>query len=48
VSPEQTSLDAFFAKGIRVGGGSDLLSVRAIKAYADGALGSRGAALLAD
>jgi predicted amidohydrolase YtcJ len=48
VSPEQPSLDAFFAKGIRVGGGSDLLTVRAIKAYADGALGSRGAALLAD
>jgi len=48
VSPEQPSLDAFFAKGIRVGAGSDLLTVRAIKAYADGALGSRGAALLAD
>jgi predicted amidohydrolase YtcJ len=48
VSPEQPSLDALFAKGIRVGAGSDLLTVRAIKAYADGALGSRGAALLAD
>lgn len=48
VSPEPTALAAFFAKGVRVGGGSELLTVRAIKAYADGALGSRGAALLAD
>jgi predicted amidohydrolase YtcJ len=48
VSPEPDSLAAFFAKGVRVGGGSRLLTVRAIKAYADGALGSRGAALLAD
>jgi predicted amidohydrolase YtcJ len=48
VSPEPASLDAFFRKGVRVGGGSDFLTVRAIKAYADGALGSRGAALLAD
>jgi predicted amidohydrolase YtcJ len=48
VSPEAEPLAAFFAKGIRVGGGDDFLTVRAIKAYADGALGSRGAALLAD
>lgn len=48
VSPEPDSLAAFFAKGVRVGGGSRLLTVRAIKAYADGALGSRGAALLSD
>jgi predicted amidohydrolase YtcJ len=33
---------------IREGKGSDFLTVRAMKAYADGALGSRGAALLAD
>ena len=39
---------AFFAKGVRVGGGRDFLTVRALKAYADGALGSRGAALLED
>ena len=47
VSPEPVALSAFFAKGVRVGG-RELLTVRAIKAYADGALGSRGAALLAD
>lgn len=48
VSPEPPSLEAFFRKGVRIGGGRDFLTVRAIKAYADGALGSRGAALLAD
>ena len=48
VSPEPASLDVFFRKGVHVGEGSDFLTVRAIKAYADGALGSRGAALLAD
>ena len=48
VSPEPDSLAHFFSKGIRTGGGDDFLTVRAIKAYADGALGSRGAALLAD
>jgi hypothetical protein len=48
VSPEAASLALFFSKGIRVGSGDDFLTVRAIKAYADGALGSRGAALLAD
>lgn len=48
VSPEPAALAASFAKGVRIGGGSELLTVRAIKAYADGALGSRGAALLAD
>ena len=48
VSPQPESLAAFFAKGIRVGRGDDFLTVRSIKAYADGALGSRGAALLAD
>jgi hypothetical protein len=48
VSAEPEPLAASFAEGIRVGSGDDFLTVRAIKAYADGALGSRGAALLAD
>ncbi len=48
VSPEPSNLEVSFAKGIRVGRGDDFLTVRAIKGYADGALGSRGAALLAD
>jgi predicted amidohydrolase YtcJ len=43
-----SSLEGFFAKGVRVGRGHDFLTVRAIKSYADGALGSRGAALLED
>ena len=48
VSPEPAALEVFFRKGVRVGSGDDFLTVRAIKTYADGALGSRGAALLAD
>lgn len=48
VSPEPDALPAFLARGTRIGGGSNFLTVRAIKAYADGALGSRGAALLTD
>ena len=48
VANEAASLAGFFAKGPRIGRGSDFLTVRAIKALADGALGSRGAALLAD
>src|SRR5262245_23676127 len=48
VSPSPEQLPAFLARGTHVGGGSDFLTVRAIKAYADGALGSRGAALLED
>lgn len=48
VSPARGELEQFLEKGARIGTGSDLLTVRAIKAYADGALGSRGAALLAD
>jgi len=48
VSPEPAALEVFFRKGVRVGRGDDFLTVRAIKTYADGALGSRGAALLAD
>jgi predicted amidohydrolase YtcJ len=48
VSNEERDLAGFFAKGPRIGKGSDFLTVRAIKVLADGALGSRGAALLAD
>lgn len=48
VSPAAATLPAALAGGARTGGGNDFLTVRAIKAYADGALGSRGAALLAD
>jgi hypothetical protein len=48
VTPEPGKVDAFLAGGVRIGEGRNFLTVRAIKAYADGALGSRGAALLAD
>ncbi|MEO8191709.1 MAG: amidohydrolase [Acidobacteriota bacterium] len=48
VSPAAATLPAELARGVRTGGGNDFLTVRAIKAYADGALGSRGAALLGD
>ena len=48
VSNEAKDLAGLFAKGPRIGRGRDFLTVRAIKALADGALGSRGAALLAD
>ena len=47
-SPAPAALAVFFRQGVHVGEGADFLTVRAIKAYADGALGSRGAALLAD
>jgi len=39
-------LDAAFARGPETGLGDGRLTVRAVKFYADGALGSRGAALL--
>lgn len=48
VSPERETLPGAFSKGTRVGQGADFLTIRAIKAVADGALGSRGAALLQD
>jgi predicted amidohydrolase YtcJ len=48
VSPEPAELAGAFRRGVRIGRGADFLTIRAIKAYADGALGSRGAALLAD
>ena len=47
-SAQEGSLARLFARGPRVRKGRDFLTVRAIKAYADGALGSRGAALLRD
>jgi predicted amidohydrolase YtcJ len=47
VSPDEKTLPAEFRRGPRVGRGQEFLTVRALKAYADGALGSRGAALLA-
>jgi predicted amidohydrolase YtcJ len=46
VSSRPEELRRFLAAGPRVGRGADFLTVRAIKAYADGALGSRGALLL--
>ena len=50
VSPQPAELTTSFAKGPRIppAASSDFLTIRAIKAVADGALGSRGAALLAD
>jgi len=48
VSSQPASLPGFLVAGPRLGGGDDFLTVRAIKVYADGALGSRGAALLED
>jgi predicted amidohydrolase YtcJ len=47
VSPDEKTLPGAFRRGSRIGKGSDFLTVRAVKAYADGALGSRGAAMLA-
>jgi hypothetical protein len=48
VSSEESELAKFLAEPPRIGQGRDFLTVRAIKAYADGALGSRGAALFSD
>jgi predicted amidohydrolase YtcJ len=48
VSPDAQLLAESFRRGARIGSGADFLTVRAVKGYADGALGSRGAALLAD
>lgn len=46
LSDEETQVDQWFRSGPLVGYGGRL-TVRAVKMYADGALGSRGAALLA-
>ncbi len=45
---DRASLDKYFASGPLIGYGRDRLTVRSIKCMADGALGSRGAALLDD
>jgi len=47
VSSDPRTLPEEFRRGLRIGTGADFLTVRAVKAYADGALGSRGAAMLA-
>ena len=47
VSPDPKTLPGELRRGVRIGTGGDFLTVRAVKAYADGALGSRGAAMLA-
>lgn len=39
-------LQHYFANGVEIGFGNDFLSIRSIKLYSDGALGSRGAWLL--
>lgn len=43
LTPEEETLEAFFVKGKTK---NELLNIRAIKLYADGALGSRGAKLI--
>lgn len=45
---DEELLNNWYASGPRVGLGNDFLTIRAIKLYADGALGSRGALLLED
>jgi predicted amidohydrolase YtcJ len=46
VQPDDSSLATFFRRGPQSGLYDGRLWIRAVKAYADGALGSRGAALL--
>jgi predicted amidohydrolase YtcJ len=46
ISDHQPTIDAWFRRGPLVGGYDGTLWVRSIKLYQDGALGSRGAALL--
>lgn len=46
ISDHQPTIDAWFRRGPLVGAYSGMLWVRSIKLYQDGALGSRGAALL--
>ncbi len=43
LTPSQANCDRFLANGVYV---TDRLTVRSVKMYADGALGSRGALLL--
>lgn len=42
----QNLLDAYYKNGPEIGLGEDFLTIRSIKLYADGALGSRGALLI--
>ena len=46
ISDQAATIDAWFKRGPLVGGYNGSLWVRSIKLYSDGALGSRGAALL--
>jgi predicted amidohydrolase YtcJ len=46
ISDHQPTIEAWFRRGPLVGGYDGMLWVRSIKLYQDGALGSRGAALL--
>jgi predicted amidohydrolase YtcJ len=46
IQPDDSSLATFFRRGPQAGLHGGKLWIRSIKAYADGALGSRGAALL--
>ena len=46
ISDQAATIDAWFRRGPLVGGHNGSLWVRSIKLYSDGALGSRGAALL--
>lgn len=48
VSSDPKLLPQALGRGVRIGRGRDFLTVRAIKTWADGALGSRGAALIED
>ena len=43
LSDDKETLDYYFAKGPEIGLKDDMLTIRAIKLYADGAMGSRGA-----
>ncbi|WP_422359887.1 amidohydrolase [Reichenbachiella sp.] len=45
---DEELLSNWYTSGPRIGLGNDFLTIRAIKLYADGALGSRGALLLED
>ena len=45
---DTTLLENYFAKGPEIGLGNNFLTIRSIKLYTDGALGSRGAWLLAE
>ncbi|MDW3209588.1 MAG: amidohydrolase [Reichenbachiella sp.] len=45
---DEELLNNWYASGPRIGLGNNFLTIRAIKLYADGALGSRGALLLED